>query len=300
VPADRTGSRKATGPLAPRRAIATVLKQLRKDAGENLSDVADALLISRSKLSRLENGQGRPMLRDIRDLLRHYGVDGTPQADRLLAWARQAQQPGWWSSYDDKVLAGLDIQLAYEADATVERTYALPFVPDLLQTADYTAAILRDLERRPEPDVRQLLQLGERRRRVLQRRDDLPPLQLIVVMSEMALRQVVGSAQVMREQLDTLAGRAVAPGVRLHVFPFTARPVVSMTGKYVYFGYESIDAVRRDVVLIETHDGLLTIDDPDRVTRYRAAHNALVAASLTEGQTRDFIRSVSAELYAGT
>lgn len=300
MPADRATNRRATGPLAPRRAIAATLRQLRKDAGENLSDVADALLISRSKLSRLENGQGKPMLRDIRDLVRHYGIDGSAQADRLLTWARQAQQPGWWSRYDDEVLAGLDTQLAYEADAAIKRTYALPFVPDLLQTADYAAAILRDLDHRPERHIRQLLQLWERRQQVLQRRDDLPPLQLIVVMSEMALRQLVGSVPIMREQLDALAGRPKAPGVHLHVLPFSARPAFSMTARYFYFGYDAANGVRRDVVHLDTHGGFLTIDDPDRVAQYRAAHDALVAASLTESQTRDFVRSVNAELYGQT
>jgi transcriptional regulator with XRE-family HTH domain len=298
VPADRTSGRRAAGPLAPRRAIAAALRQLRKDAGENLSDVAEALLISRSKLSRLENGEGKPMLRDIRDLVRHYGIDGSAQADRLLAWARQAQQPGWWSGYDDEVLAGLDVQLGYEADAAIERTYALPFVPELLQTADYAAAILRDLEHRPERHIGQLLQLRERRQQVLQRRDGLPPLRLIVVMSEMALRQVVGSAQIMREQLDVLAGRPIAPGVHLHVLPFTARPAFSMTARYFYFGYDAVNGARRDVVYVDTHGGLLTIEDPEQVARYRAAHSALVAASLTESQTRDFVAPVNAEFYA--
>jgi transcriptional regulator with XRE-family HTH domain len=296
VPADRATSRRATGPVAPRRAIAATLRQLRQDAGQSLSDVADALLISRSKLSRLENGQGKPMPRDIRDLVRHYGIDGSAQAERLLTWARQAQQPGWWSSYDDEVLAGLDTQLAYEADAAIKRTYALPFVPDLLQTADYAAAILRDLDHRPERHITQLLQLRERRQQVLQHRDNLPPLRLIVVMSEMALRQVVGSVQVMREQLDALAGRPIAPGVHLHVLPFTTRPALSMSARYFHFGYDAAGGARRDVVHLDTYGGFLTIDDPDRVAQYRAAHEGLVAASLTESQTRDFIRSVSAEL----
>ncbi len=298
MPPDRAPIRRVTGPLAPRRAIAAVLRQLRKDAGENLTDVAEALLISRSKLSRLENGQGIPMLRDIRDLARHYGIADTPQAQRLLAWTRQAQQPGWWCDYGEEVLAGLDVQLAYEADATVNRTYALPFVPELLQTAEYAAAIRRGLEHRPEREQQQLQQLRERRQQVLDRRDELPPLQLIVVMSEMALRQAVGSAAIMREQLDALAERPAAPGVHVHVLPFRTRPVFSMTNGYAYFGYDAADGVQRDVVLIHTHGDVLTVDDPVRVGQYRAAHDALVAASLTEVQTRNLVRSVSAELYS--
>ncbi len=74
---------KVTGPLGPRRGIATALRQLREDSGKLLNDVAGDLMISTSKLSRLENAQGKPLPRDIRDLIRYYGIDGTPLAGRL-------------------------------------------------------------------------------------------------------------------------------------------------------------------------------------------------------------------------
>ena len=35
-------------------------------------------MISTSKLSRLENAQGRPQPRDIRDLVRYYGIEDAP------------------------------------------------------------------------------------------------------------------------------------------------------------------------------------------------------------------------------
>ena len=60
---------KVTGPLGPRRAIATNLKRLREESGQSLNDVATPLMISTSKLSRLENAQGKPNPRDIRDLI---------------------------------------------------------------------------------------------------------------------------------------------------------------------------------------------------------------------------------------
>jgi len=41
------------------------------------------LMMSASKLSRLENAQGRPIPRDIRDLIGYFGIEGTDQARRL-------------------------------------------------------------------------------------------------------------------------------------------------------------------------------------------------------------------------
>ena len=53
---------RVSGPLGPRRRIATTLKRLREESDQNLTDVARELLISTSKLSRLENAQGKPRL----------------------------------------------------------------------------------------------------------------------------------------------------------------------------------------------------------------------------------------------
>ena len=69
-----------SGPLGPRRRIATTLSNWRRESRQSLADVQEVTLISTSKLSRLENAEGKPRLRDVRDLIRHYGKEGTPQA----------------------------------------------------------------------------------------------------------------------------------------------------------------------------------------------------------------------------
>ena len=287
---------RVTGPLGPRRGIAAALKQLREGSGKNLNDVAADLLISTSKLSRLENAQARPLPRDIRDLIRYYGIDGTPLADDLRRWVVDAQSPGWWTDYDDEVLGpvlgglGLDEHLAYEVDAAVERTYTLPFVPALLQTEDYARAIFRDMERRPGDEIDQLVDVRKRRQQALSSRGDLDPLRLVAVTHESTLRQAVGSPQIMRDQLDALIERSTTPNVSLRVLPFTAKPIFTMTCMYAYFEYQ--DALEQDIVHIETHGGFLSIEDPVKVAEYRKAHDALVKASLSEDGTRAFIRSI--------
>jgi transcriptional regulator with XRE-family HTH domain len=288
---------KVTGPLAPRRAIATVLRQLREESGKNLNDVSEDLLISRSKLSRLENAQGKPLPRDIRDLIRYYRIEGTPAAGRLQRWVKDAQRPGWWTEFDVVLgTGGLDAHIAYEADATVERTYTLPFLPALLQTDDYAAALFRDVAGRSNDEVRQLVEVQLTRKAALTSREELPPLELVAVTHESALRQVIGSAATMRAQLDALVDRPASQHVRLYVLPFSARPVFSMTCTYAYFEYQDVDSLDQDLVHIETHAGFLTIEDSAEVARYRTAHDSLVQASLTEGESRARIRQIRDEL----
>lgn len=263
-----------------------------------LADVARDLMISTSKLSRLENAQGRPLPRDIRDIINYYGIDGTLLADRLRQWVNAAQRTGWWTDFDDEILGpvlgelGLDAHLAYEADATVERTYSLPFLPALLQTPDYARAIFRDMERRSDDEIDQLMDLRLRRQEALHHREELPPLRLVAVTHETTLRQGVGSPRILREQLDALLKRSEAENITLHVLPFTAKPVLTMTCMYAYFEYQNDNNLEQDVVHIETHAGFWSIENPRKVAEYRKAHDALVGESLSEDASRAFIRSL--------
>ena len=289
---------KVSGPLGPRRRIATTLKRLREDSHRNLADVAGALLISTSKLSRLENAQGKPRPRDIRDLIRFYGIEGTPEAARLSRWVTAAQIPGWWTYFDDEVLEQLDTHLAYEADAAVARVYTLPFLPVLLQTDAYAEAVYRDMEQRTPEQISQLMEIRQTRREALVSREGLDPLQLVAVTYELTLHQMVGSAEVMQDQLDALLERLDPrdgrrpDNIRLHVLPFSARPVRTMTCMYAYFEYQDPEDLEQDVVNIETHAGWWSVDDPDQVAQYRKWHDGLVSAALDLDDSLELIRSV--------
>lgn len=288
---------KVSGPLGPRRRIATTLKRLREDSGQNLTDVATELMISTSKLSRLENAQGKPRPRDIRDLIRHYGIEGTQEAARLNRWVTSAQTPGWWTDFDDDVLDQLDAHLAYETDAAVARTYTLPFLPALLQTDAYAEAVYRDMEQRPPGKVRQLMDIRKTRQGALISREGLKPLQLVAVTHEATLHQMVGSPGILRSQLDALLERLDPPdgerpdNIRLHVLPFAALPVRTMTCMYAYFEYQDPEDLEQDVVNIETHAGFWSIEDPEQVAQYRKWHDDLVSAALDQAGSLDLIRS---------
>jgi transcriptional regulator with XRE-family HTH domain len=281
---------KVTGPLGPRRGIADAIKKLREDQGKLLNEVARDLMMSSSKLSRLENAQGTPLPRDIRDLIGYYQIQGTPLAASLERWVREAGRRGWWTHYDDAVIEGMDAHLAYEVDAIVERVYTLPFVPALLQTPEYARAVFRDMENRSEDEIQQLLEVRARRREALSRREGPDRFRLVAVTHESTLRQLVGSPGIMRQQLDELAARSTDSNISLHVLPFTARPAFSMTCMYAHLEYQ--DAGESDIVHVETHAGYISVEDPDEVSRYRSAHDALVRASLSEEASRELICNI--------
>jgi transcriptional regulator with XRE-family HTH domain len=282
-----------SGPLGARRRIAAVLKEWRDESGQSLTEVARETLISTSKLSRLENAEGKPRLRDVRDLIRFFGKQGTERAAQLERWVADADAPGWWTDFDEEVLHGrnrLDTHLAYETEATVARVYTLPFVPALLQTDAYAEAVYRDMERRPEDQIGQLKEIRHKRKELLKERAGLGPLKLVAVTHECTLRQVVGSPQVLRDQLGELLTRSREDNVSLHVFPFSAKPAFTMTCMYAIFEYR--DDLEQDLVQIETQAGFWAIDDPDRVAEYKKAHENLVAFALSQDDSRELIRDI--------
>jgi len=284
---------KISGPLGPRRRVAAELKRLRERRQLNLADVAGApeVLISTSKLSRLENAQGKPRQRDVRDLIHFYGLEGTQLAARLLKWVELAQVPGWWSNYDD-LPEGYDRHLAYEADAAVERVYTIPFIPALLQTDDYAAAVFRHMERRSDEEISQLMEIRRKRKEALAARDGHDPLRLVAVIHESALRQAVGSPQILRDQLDVLLDHLDQPdNVSLGILPFSAAPIRSMTCMYAYFEYEDPEDLEQDVVYIETPAGFWSIEGPKQVAEYKVWHAELVNAATDRDGSCALIRT---------
>lgn len=282
-----------SGPLGPRRRIATVLKRWRAQSGQSLTDVEEATLISTSKLSRLENAEGKPRLRDVRDLIRHFGKQDTPEAGRLERWVEAADVTGWWTDYDDRVLQsrdGFDAHLAYETEATVARVYTLPLVPALLATDAYAEAVYREMDNQPEDQIDALMEIRRTRKKALKERAGRDPLRLIAVTHECTLMQVVGSPKILRDQLDELVVRSHEENVSLYVFPFSAKLVPTMTCMYAIFEY--LDDLEQDLVQIETQAGFFTIDTPDRVAGYKKAHENLIAFSLSEDESRARIRSI--------
>lgn len=280
------------GPVMPRKRIAAELRRLREAAGLTLEQVANELLVSTSKLSRLENAQGSPQLRDVRDLINFYRIEDTELATRLTRWVRASHRSGWWNDYSDAISGDLDTHIAYETEAASARVYTIPVLPALLQTVDYSRAFYRSSEPWRSPDeIDRLVDLRVRRQAVLEHRDDdQPPLRLIAIAHECCLHQQVGSGDVMRAQLDHVVERSTAPNVDLRVLPFSVSPAFTSTCMYAYFEFS--DALDRDVVAIETHAGFRYIESTKTVAQYRRHYEHLMDQALSPEDTRALIRTV--------
>jgi hypothetical protein len=109
------------------------------------------------------------------------------------------------------------------ADYADVRCYALNAVPDLLQTADYAAAVIR--ASRPElseDQVSKLVLLQMRRQQLTQRSG----LRLHMIIDESALQRAVAPAQVMAKQLEHLAALRDQKLVTVHTVTASMTPGV--------------------------------------------------------------------------
>lgn len=119
------------------------LRALREQCGLNLHDAAEHLDASASKLSRIETGRCSPPVEDIGALLAIYGVRGDQRRD-LLALAREAERRGWWQRDRPTFPERQRTLISLESRAEQIVTFDTVVVPGLLQTCEYTRALMED------------------------------------------------------------------------------------------------------------------------------------------------------------
>ena len=129
------------GPTVLRILLGTQLRRLRESRGITAQEAARAIRGSESKISRIELGRNTIREIDVLDLLTYYGV-GAVEREQLLSLAEQANRPGWWHRYNDILPDWFQSYVGMEEAATSIRIYEPQFVPGLLQTQQYAAAVL--------------------------------------------------------------------------------------------------------------------------------------------------------------
>jgi hypothetical protein len=202
-----------------RRLVGAALRRYRQELGYGLDDTASILECDRSKISRIETWQRGIRNRELRALLAEYGVD--PRTQDVLAMIANPRGARGWSRAFAEVLpdAWLDY-LHMEAAAAQILVFDTQQVPGLLQTKDYARAIASGDPRMRAESLPLLVEATMARQRAMH---DETRLRLTAVIGEGALRQMVGGADVMREQLLALArlsgGR---DGVSVPVLPFAS------------------------------------------------------------------------------
>jgi transcriptional regulator with XRE-family HTH domain len=276
-------------PTVRRRRLGQELRRLRELKGMTAEEVAERLLVSQSKISRLENGRRSISQRDVRDLCGVYEVEDQRVVDSLMEMARDSRQQGWWHAFGD---IPYSVYIGLETDAESLRVYEPQLVTGLLQTRAYAEALVQGaLPETSAADIEKRVQVRMRRQERITAEHN--PLRLWVVLDEAALRRLVGNRLVMREQLEYLIEMSQQPHITVQVLPFEVGAHPGLNGQYAIL--EFADAADSSVVYLEGVTSDLYLEKAHDVQKYAVMYEHLRAQSLNVEQSRQFIADAAKE-----
>jgi len=247
-----------------------------------------------STISRLEHGQTGIRQRDLADLLRSYGADPA-LIEQLGELARNNSQRGRWSGYRRAYPGWFRMFVDLEEDATSLLHFQVEVVPGLLQTEDYIRTVLSNGVPKIANDQVENAVRARRHRQAVLTKQDAP--QVGFVVSESALRRVVGDARIMRDQLEHLAEVALLPSVQLQVLPFDAPSFGASMFGFILVRIPAPGAAGPlDFVYLEDYFDARYHDDKGDVEAYTALWNRLQAAALGPVESRTFVLEVAGSI----
>jgi transcriptional regulator with XRE-family HTH domain len=269
------------------RTVAAELRRLRERRGLSCAEVARTLGVSASKISRIETGNSGMQVKDVAALLDFYQVPD-PKREELLELLRRGNQKGWWERQ-----AGLPhlwrTLIDFENKATRIHNYEYAIVPGLLQTAEYTAAMIRATDLTLSDAELDNLVASRMARQTLLTRASAP--RFLATVHEMALRMPAGGPGVMRRQVQHLLTMAERPNVEMRVVPMGAGAHVGLRGPFVMLEFVE----EPTLVFVENQNMGLFLEDEADILAYRLALTNILRVALASEATADLIASIAAD-----
>lgn len=270
------------------RTVAAELRSLREKRGLSCAEVAKILGVSASKISRIETGNSGMQVDDVAALLGFYQV---PAARRqaLLNLLQRGHEKGWWQRQ-----AGLPhlwrTLIDLENKATRILNYEPMVIPGLLQTSEYSAAMIKGGEPTLSNGELDNLVASRMARQALLTRVSAPL--FLAVIHEIALRQPIGAPGVMKRQLKHLLTVAERPNIGLRVLPISAGANAGLRGPFVILEFVE----EPSLVFVENHDTGIFLEDDADLERYRLALRNILGMALPPDETAELIAAIAAEL----
>ncbi len=275
------------GPTVLRILLGTHLRRLRESKRISAKQAAAAIRASESKISRIELGRNAIREIDVLDLLTLYGV-GPEEREQLLELAEQANKPGWWHRYHDILPEWFQAYVGMEEAARSIRVYEPQFIPGLLQTEEYAAAVLSLGDFPIEDAERHVVLRKERQRRFREGK-----LKLWVIVDAAALRRPVAGPEVQIEQLRYLREQSSTSALTLQVIPY------GVGGHAAPGGFSILRFADRDlpdVVYVEHLTSALYLDKQAEVDRYLLAMERLSIVAYEPQLTAQILDEIISEL----
>ncbi|WP_405141847.1 helix-turn-helix transcriptional regulator [Sphaerisporangium sp. NBC_01403] len=260
--------------ISPRIQFGTELRKFRLSMGFSQRKLCDAIHVSISQLSMIENGHRAPTmeLAQAADEVLGLGTTLTGLLDRLNRAA--AQLPRWFRPWLD-----------FEREAEALHIWELSMIPGLLQVEGYARALIANEPDVTERQVEERIQARLDRQKILHR--PTPPM-LWVVLDESVLHRPVGGPDVMTNQLCYLLDLGESRRISLQVLPYGAYGTVGLLGGFMVADMPGASASVAYIDSQSTEDRVS--DRADEVRGLAFRHGVIRADALPRRESLNMIK----------
>ncbi|RDI52844.1 helix-turn-helix domain-containing protein [Nocardia mexicana] len=277
------------GPTALRIAVGGQLRKLREQCEITREAAGEHIRGSHAKISRLELGRTGFKERDIRDLLTLYKVTDPEEREAFLELVRKANQPGWWHRYSDLLPQWFETFIGLEHASHSIRTFEAQLVPGLLQTEDYTRAIVS--LGHEEAEAARRVELRRRRQEILNREGGPT---LWAVLDETVLHRPIGGNDVLRGQLEHLVEMSDRLNVTIQVLPYAAGGHAAAGSSFTMLRFAEPELP--DIVYIEQLTSALYLDRLQDLELYRRVMDRLSVQAEPPDRSRKMLVAAAESL----
>ncbi|GAB3473824.1 transcriptional regulator with XRE-family HTH domain [Amycolatopsis cihanbeyliensis] len=268
------------------RALGAALAEARRERGLSQRGLATKTGKSPGTIARWETGDRVPDPEDVAAVLTALEISGERYAD-IHAMATGTREPRWLAVTLPEQRQQLNALLECGRTATTVTDVSPLLVPGVLQNSEYVRAIM-EAGGVPQDEVETRVAVRVGRRELITRAE---PAEFVALLGEAALRQVIGSREVLVKQLRYLLELGELPNVHLRVLPFDSGWHPALEGPFVL-----IESTEDDpVVHLELRDTGLFLHEPEDVARYRRAIDAIGAVALDPRESAGLIAGIAAE-----
>jgi transcriptional regulator with XRE-family HTH domain len=274
---------------ARRQELGAALRRLRGNAGLSGEDIAGALRISQSRVSRIELGQQLAAPAVVDGWAR---VTGAPDGEREklldLAEAAAIDTVSWRRAMARGLVKLQEDSLQLEASAATILNFQLAGIPGLLQIPEYARRVFAAGHPAGHPDIAAAVAARMNRQAILY--EDSKHFEF--VMTEAAVRWRLGPENLMRAQVEKIIDVSTLENVTIGIIPQAAEADV-----WHDHGFNILDdrgESGEPVVHVETLTEGLTITDPPDVAAYKEAFTRLRRLAVTGADAQALLRQIAA------
>ncbi|MGW7369210.1 helix-turn-helix domain-containing protein [Streptomyces sp. NPDC054841] len=260
-----------------RENVARQLRDLRKDAGLTVVELAVQCGWHHAKSSRIENAKTPPSPTDIRLWCR--ACNAMDQAADLIAASRHAES--MYTEWRRRVRTGLkqlqDSYVSLYRSTGVFRVYSPTLVPGLLQTEGYARALLSSNARFldvPDDGAEAAAARVERSRVIHE-----PGHRCVLLIEEAVLYYQLGTAEEMAAQLGYLLTAGALPAVSLGIVPMA-------TSERAMWPQETFHIYDDNLVSVELLSAQVNVTQPSEIAMYLKAFEQLRSMAVYGAEAR--------------